>query len=139
MEDFKVNFSDYSSVERFVGHLKLYKGIHIIHINPVKYQRSLRLNDYYHAVILPYWAEGTGFTTDELHGLFKEMYLPHVSFQNVEDLSTADCSQDELWAYCEKLRHKYYLFFTEDRSRPAILPLPTEVIRTKQPSDVQSF
>lgn len=138
MEDFKVDFSNYEQKERFLSYIRGLRGVQVINVNAAKFQRSLPLNDYYHGIVLPYWAKATGHTVSRLHRLFKSMFIPHVTFQNHMDLSTASCDQKEMIEYCEHIKDLYMDFFSEPRNefrdKPLIctIPDPESVIRVDQ-------
>ena len=72
-------------------------------------QRSLPQNAWYWGAVLPIIAEETGHSAEELHEIFKRMFLPPktVRFRGRDFRmpgSTKDCNVAEFHEYIEKVR-----------------------------------
>lgn len=77
-------------------------------LDRVRDSRSLRQNRFYWGVVLSEIAKSTGYTTEEVHELFKDKFLPR-KFVGVGSLSkevqksTAKLTTDEFSLYLEQL------------------------------------
>lgn len=97
----------------------------IIHVEAPELIRSLDLNEYYFGVVLEIISIYSGHTKDELHDIFISELLPLVIFRDYQDLTSTTCTNQELWAYIQKVRH----FFTKFTG--IYIPDPNKVLRPK--------
>lgn len=65
--------------EAFTNYLKTLNGLVKIEVKPHKKIRSLNQNAYYHGVVLQIISEDTGHTPEELHDVFRKMFLSHTT------------------------------------------------------------
>lgn len=123
MVDYTYSSSDPVNKKRLEEVIANLDGDFVFHINTIKTQRSLHINNYYWGVVLEAISEYSGHTKDELHDIFATSMLPLVIFRNYQDLTSTECSSKEMWEYCLKIRH-WFLKFTG-----RIIPDPRRVIR----------
>jgi hypothetical protein len=74
-----------------------------------KLNRSQRQNRYYWGVVLDLIAKETGHTTEELHEIYKRMFLPRkvIEYKKREipvPTSTTDCDITDFHNYIERVR-----------------------------------
>ena len=65
---------DYEMLTEYLSKKK--DGIYYVRVELSRKPRSLNQNNYYWGVVLPIIADYTGNTPDELHNIFKRMFLP---------------------------------------------------------------
>lgn len=65
--------------EAFTNYLKTLNGLVKIEVKPHKKIRSLNQNNYYWGVVLQIISEDTGHTPEELHDVFRKMFLSHTT------------------------------------------------------------
>lgn len=80
----------------------------ILTLEKLKKTRSNQQNRYYWGVVLPTISEATGHTVDELHEIFKGMFLPRqfINFKGKEielNGSTAKSNSKEMTEYIDKI------------------------------------
>jgi len=80
----------------------------IIKVEVLKNKRTIRQNSYYWGVVLATIANETGHTQDELHEVFKRMFLPkkfiEINGKEIElDGRTAVLSIDEFCNYIDRI------------------------------------
>ena len=80
----------------------------LIEIKPLKNKRTLSQNSYYFGVVLNTIALDTGHTQDELHEVFKKMFLPkkfiEIAGKEIElDGTTTTLSTDEFGQYLDRI------------------------------------
>lgn len=89
------------------------------------HRRSLRQNAYYWGVVLPVIAKDTGHTTEELHEIYKRMFLPRqvLRYKDREypiPGSTTEQDSPEFSEYIERIR-------AEAATLGIVVPNPNEV------------
>lgn len=97
--------------QRFGAHLKRFRegAMVAVTVGHHRQQRSLRQNAYYWGAVLPLIAAETGHTAEELHEVFKRMFLPAkvITYGGREMRmpgSTPDTDTKEFTDYLERIR-----------------------------------
>ena len=109
--------------DRFITFIKAQRdGNYSLIVKPWRRPRSNQQNAWYWGVVLPLIADATGHTCEELHEIFKRMFLPKqvVMFNEVEyELpgSTTILNTAEFTEYVERVR-------TEAANMGIIIPDP---------------
>lgn len=80
----------------------------VIKIERLKIGRSLRANAYYWGVVLATISEDTGHTQEELHDVFKKMFLPkkfiRINGKEIQlDGTTTALSREEFGQYIDRI------------------------------------
>lgn len=137
--DHVVNHDKKSDVDKFIAWIKEQGGMQIWCQQDKTDQRSVSLNAYYWGVVLQYIAEETGIDSYYWHCWFRGKFIPHIIFVDDADLaSTTNCTNEDMWAYCEMIRTWAHLNIrpTSDRvarRRVFTIPDPWSVIRVNLP------
>lgn len=127
MEDFRVDFSDPVKKRAYINYCQSIEfGDLVICHNAIKYQRDLPINNYYWGVVLEKVSMYTGYIPEELHEIFVADFLPTVTFQNFFDLTTTDCTNEQMWRYITRIRFWFHKFSGR------IIPAPNEAIRVPE-------
>lgn len=81
----------------------------VVTIEKRKQQRSNQQNRYYWGVVLPVISHETGHSVEELHEIYKRMFLPRklIKYKEREfpvPSSTTDCDISDFTSYIERVR-----------------------------------
>ena len=112
------------SREYFDKQLKHFEGNVVVTVEKLQSKRSLNQNAYYWGVVLPTIAESTGHAVDELHEIFKRMFIKKqkVVYRQKEMLvaaSTTRLKKGEFAEYLERI-------FAEAAGLGIVIPSPDE-------------
>jgi len=106
-KDGKLEFKDPVAFYHHIWHFKPEDDLVVTVEKPTR-QRSNPQNKWYWGVILPVIAKETGNSTEELHEVFKRMFLPkkivgYHGKQIAMPSSTTDCSTLQFGEYLERV------------------------------------
>jgi hypothetical protein len=127
MIDLVINFDKEEDKAKLFGLLKHLKGRHAVGIKKEKQTRSLAFNRYYWSVVIPYIALETGYTKEEMHDVFRRMFLSYEKKNDITQsvdtflISTTKLDNVEFNEYVEKIR----MFAMEQLN--IYVPLPNEI------------
>ena len=129
MIDLIINFDEQNDKKKLFDVLKILAGKKVIKIETYRQKRSFSQNNYYWGVVLRYFSDATGYTTNEAHDVLKEKFLPKYEKANkktgeleIFSLDTKSLKTLEFEEYLEKIRT---LSLNE---LDCLIPLPNEAI-----------
>jgi hypothetical protein len=126
--DLIINFDSIGGKQKLFDVLKQLKGTKLIKIEKYSKKRSSPQNRYYHAVVLKYLSETTGFSLSEMHEVLKAKFLPYERANRVTSevvqfgRSTTELNTLQYEEFLEQVR------VWALNELDCLIPLPNEVI-----------
>ena len=126
--DYLLNTESLDSKRRLYDILKSLTGIRLVKIEKYSKKRSSPQNRYYHAVVLKYLSEVTGYSVEEMHEVCKLKFMPYERVNRATGevqtfgKSTTGLNTAEFEEYLDNIR----IWAINDLD--CLIPLPNEVI-----------